>query len=114
VHPEDVPVEPGQTLLVVLPLGPFAAVAVNRVVGVVDEARRFAYAYGTLPGHPESGEESFSVELFPDGTVRVTVTVEAGPATLPAKLASPAVLRLQRRALARYLDAVAAHVAQTR
>jgi uncharacterized protein (UPF0548 family) len=30
-----------------------------RVVWIVDEPRRFGFAYGTLPGHPECGEERF-------------------------------------------------------
>jgi uncharacterized protein (UPF0548 family) len=29
-----------------------------RVVYVIDEADRQGFAYGTLPGHPESGEEA--------------------------------------------------------
>ena len=40
-----------------------------RVVWVVDEPDRRGFAYGTLPGHPESGEESFVVALRPDGEV---------------------------------------------
>lgn len=41
------------------------------VVWTVDEPRRRGWAYGTLPGHPERGEESFIVEWdgpdSPDG-----------------------------------------------
>ena len=33
-----------------------------RVVYTVDEPRRRGFAYGTLAGHPESGEEAFVVE----------------------------------------------------
>jgi uncharacterized protein (UPF0548 family) len=40
-----------------------------RVVYVVDEPDRRGFAYGTLPGHPDSGEEAFLVRLDPDGTV---------------------------------------------
>ena len=32
-----------------------------RVVAIVDEPDRFGFAYGTLPVHPEQGEESFLV-----------------------------------------------------
>ena len=35
-----------------------------RVVYVVDEPARRGFAYGTLHGHPESGEEAFLVELL--------------------------------------------------
>jgi len=53
----------------VLRLG-WVALGVNapvRVVYVVNEDRRKGFAYGTLPGHPESGEEAFVVELRDDG-----------------------------------------------
>src|SRR4051812_18106193 len=48
----------------VLRLG-WGAVGVNapvRVVCLLDEEQRKGFAYGTLPGHPESGEEAFVVE----------------------------------------------------
>lgn len=44
-----------------------------RVVYVIDEPRRRGFAYGTLPGHPESGEEAFIVELHDDGAVTFTI-----------------------------------------
>jgi uncharacterized protein (UPF0548 family) len=34
----------------------------GRVVWTVDDARRFGFAYGTLPDHPERGEERFVVQ----------------------------------------------------
>ena len=40
-------------------LGPVTAPC--RVVYVVDEPDRRGFAYGTLTGHPESGEELFTV-----------------------------------------------------
>jgi uncharacterized protein (UPF0548 family) len=45
------------------------------VVWVVDEDRRFGYGYGTLPGHPESGEEAFLV--YSDDADRVWFDVTA-------------------------------------
>lgn len=44
-----------------------------RVVAVVDEPRRRGFAYGTLPGHPLSGEESFVVEHRDDDSVWLTI-----------------------------------------
>jgi hypothetical protein len=32
-----------------------------RVVAVIDEANRYGFAYGTLPVHPETGEEAFMI-----------------------------------------------------
>ena len=41
-----------------------------RVVSIIDEPDRKGFAYGTLDGHPLSGEESFVVERTPDGSVK--------------------------------------------
>lgn len=40
-----------------------------RIVYTVEEPSRFGFAYGTLPGHIERGEELFLVEMAPDGAV---------------------------------------------
>src|SRR3954447_18894252 len=68
VGPEDPPTE-GATVAVAAPLGPLTAIAICRIVAVVDEADRFGFAYGTLPGHPECGEEAFLVARHGDATV---------------------------------------------
>ncbi len=51
-----------------------------RVVWTTEERRRAGWAYGTLPGHPESGEEAFVVDRTGDGTVWLTVTAFSRPA----------------------------------
>ena len=43
----------------------FWSVNVSRVVYVIDEDSRYGFAYGTLPGHAEEGEERFSIEHDP-------------------------------------------------
>lgn len=59
----DTPVaEPGTAVTVRLGIGRFGLRAPCRVVYVVHEPDRIGFAYGTLPGHPVSGEELFSVE----------------------------------------------------
>ena len=77
-----------------------------RVVYVVDEGRRRGFAYGTLPGHPESGEEAFVVEHLEDDTVRFAITAFSRPATLLAKLGGPVSRLVQSRVTNRYLRAV--------
>jgi uncharacterized protein (UPF0548 family) len=109
VHPAEAPIVVGTTLLVVLKVGPVAVVIPNRIVEVVDDADRFGFAYGTLEGHAERGEESFLVERRPSGEVCCTIRVDARPATTPARLAAPAVSWIQRWALGRYLEAVRRH-----
>ena len=44
-----------------------------RVVYVIDEPNRKGFAYGTLDGHPESGEESWIVDQTDDGSVWLIV-----------------------------------------
>ena len=44
-----------------------------RVASVVDEPNRFGFAYGTLPIHPEQGEQSFIVERDEGGKVTFTL-----------------------------------------
>jgi uncharacterized protein (UPF0548 family) len=61
------PLTYGPALAAPLPLGWIEVVC--RVVDVVDEPDRFGFAYGTLPVHPDQGEESFTVALLPDGGV---------------------------------------------
>ncbi|CAL9446568.1 hypothetical protein SUDANB105_02342 [Streptomyces sp. enrichment culture] len=66
-----------------------------RVVWTVDEPRRAGWAYGTLPGHPECGEESFVVDRTGDGTVWLTISAFSRPASWYAKAGGPATRGLQ-------------------
>jgi uncharacterized protein (UPF0548 family) len=54
-------------------LGSFSVREPVRVVAVVEDADRCGFAYGTLDGHPVSGEEAFVVHRAPDGTVPLTL-----------------------------------------
>ncbi len=79
-----------------------------RVVHTVDEPDRIGFAYGTLPGHPENGEEQFVVERAADGGVRLTVSAFSRPATTLARLGGPVTPWVQRRITQRYLRALEA------
>jgi uncharacterized protein (UPF0548 family) len=105
VLPPAAPLEVGTSLLVVAPVGPVELAVPNRVVGVVDEADRFGFAYGTVTGHAEAGEECFLAETSAPGLVRLSVRVHARPATLAARLGGPVVSWLQAVATRRYLAA---------
>ncbi|WP_306188104.1 MULTISPECIES: DUF1990 family protein [unclassified Streptomyces] len=61
-----------------------------RIVWTLDEPRRAGWAYGTLPGHPETGEESFVVDRTGDGTVWLTITAFSRPTKWYARAAGPA------------------------
>jgi uncharacterized protein (UPF0548 family) len=77
-----------------------------RVVWVVDEPDRRGFAYGTLPGHPESGEESFVVSLRPDGEVVYELRAFSRLGTRLSRLGGPVSRRVQTLALDRYVTAI--------
>jgi uncharacterized protein (UPF0548 family) len=68
-----------------------------RIVYVIDEPRWFGFAYGTLPGHVERGEERFSVEWLDDDTVWYDLMAFSRPHYWGARLVKPLARRLQRR-----------------
>lgn len=72
--------EPGVRLVVGLGRRPLRVLAPCRVVWAERGERRGGFGYGTLPGHPETGEEAFVVEWADDGAVWLTVTAYSRPA----------------------------------
>ena len=97
------------TVAVAAPLGPVTAVAVCRIVTVVDEPDRYGFAYGTLPGHPEQGEEAFVVERV-GGRTMFRVVAFSRPSELLARAGGPITRRIQRSTTRRYLSALVAYV----
>ena len=86
-------------------LGPVRAPC--RVVYVVDEPDRRGFAYGTLPGHAESGEELFLVRYDPaTENVYADVTAFSRHATWWSRLASPVTSLVQQIVTERYLRAL--------
>ena len=68
----------------------------TRIVYIIDEDRRFGFAYGTTAHHEEIGEERFLVEWREDG-VWYTIFAFSSPQTFLAKLGYPVARRMQRR-----------------
>lgn len=89
-----------------LGIGPAAVNAPCVVVYVVDQARRRGFAYGTLDGHPEQGEELFLVEHHDDDSVRLTIRAFSRPALWWSRAIGPAGRAVQRLVTARYLRAL--------
>lgn len=89
-------------------VGPLAVRAPCRVVRVVRDGDVAGFAYGTLPGHPESGEESFVVRLEDDGRVTFTVRAFAVEATPAARASGRLGSRLQGWVTDRYLRSLGA------
>jgi uncharacterized protein (UPF0548 family) len=100
-------VAPNATLILGLGIGPLRLRAPCRVVYVVEEPRRGGFAYGTLAGHPESGEEAFIVEHHRTDAVSFTVTAFSRPATRLARVAGPLGAIVQRQMTSRYLRTLA-------
>jgi uncharacterized protein (UPF0548 family) len=72
-----------------------------RVVWTIDEPDRIGFAYGTLPGHPASGEESFVVTRNADG-VHFMIRAYSRAGTWYARLGGPLTRIGQQLAARRY------------
>jgi uncharacterized protein (UPF0548 family) len=90
---------------VIVHLGPVRAPC--RVVYIIDEPDRCGFAYGTLPGHAESGEELFLVRFDPaTDDVFAEVAAFSRHGTWWSRLASPVTSLIQRIVTRRYLRAL--------
>lgn len=97
----DGPSDVGRT--VVLALGrPIGLAIPCRVVWTVDEPCRRGFGYGTLPGHPECGEESFILDLDDDDSVWLTVTAFTRPGDTVVRVLSPVARAIQSHFIGRY------------
>jgi len=98
---------PGDTAVLTIRFLGIAVAAPVRVVYVLDEPNRAGFAYGTLEGHPESGEEAFVVERTDDGSVWLTVSAFSRPSTWYWTALYPALRLAQAMYTRRYLRVLA-------
>lgn len=101
------PLEPGSPVLQAVPLGPWVLLAPCRVVYVVSEPDRAGFAYGTVVGHPERGEEAFLVRRSGD-LVTLTIRSFTRPGSPLVAAGWPIAGLAVRLAVARYGAAVVA------
>jgi uncharacterized protein (UPF0548 family) len=106
IFPSKQPINVGATVLAVVSFGVVTMVAPCRVVWVVNEPDKFGFAYGTLPGHPERGEEAFTVERRVGGTF-FSVRAFSQPAEALVRLSGPVGRVAQQFATRRYIGAMA-------
>jgi uncharacterized protein (UPF0548 family) len=99
----NAPIHIGSTVAIVVKHLGFWSLNACRIVYVVedvDETKKrstFGFAYGTLPGHAEVGEERFTVELnHDDDSVWYDIVAVSRPGSL-ARLGYPYSRRLQKR-----------------
>ncbi|HYD09099.1 MAG TPA: DUF1990 domain-containing protein [Acidimicrobiales bacterium] len=99
----DQPVHEGLTFALALPMPIGFVIATGRVVWVVRSEDEIGFAYGTLPSHPECGEEAFAVTRD-----RFDVWAFSRPRDPLARLGRPVARVIQRQANERYLAAMRA------
>ena len=97
IAPRGVAVEVGATVAVKARAFGTWSLNASRVVYVIDEPRRWGFAYGTLPDHVERGEERFLVEWLADDSVWYDILAFSRPQHPLVKLSSPLARMLQKR-----------------
>jgi uncharacterized protein (UPF0548 family) len=100
IDPVNAPIAEGQVVAMLAQVYGLWWLNACRIVYTIDETtptRRFGFAYGTLPGHVECGEERFSVEWLADDTVWYDLRAFSRPRFWLVKLAKPLARGLQRR-----------------
>jgi uncharacterized protein (UPF0548 family) len=102
----DGPLAVGTHVVIAAPLPIGWVDVVCRVVHLIDEVDRYGFAYGTLPIHPEQGEEAFVVARDAHGRTTFTVDAVSRSAYRLGRLIPFVNDRLQDRANRRYLDAI--------
>jgi len=96
----------GMTAKLGIRVWPLTITAPIRVVYLIDEPDRIGFAYGTMTGHPESGEESFIVDKRADDSVWLTIRAFSRASTWYYRLAWPILRFEQARFTKRYLRAL--------
>jgi len=101
LHPNDAPVAVGEVVCVVVNHGLCWSINPCRIIYVLEEngeVEKFGFAFGTLPGHSEEGEERFTVEWrHADDSVWYELLAFARPHHILAKIGSPFVGFFQRK-----------------
>ncbi len=101
-EPRDTPLVPGAVIAVWARKFGLTWINACRIVNVIDDevaaVRRFGFAYGTLPGHVESGEERFLVEWNRESDeVTYDILAFSRPRHWAVRLGYPMMRRSQRR-----------------
>lgn len=97
ILPRNAPIRPGVTVAMYAHLWGFWWSNACRIVYTLEEPDRFGFAYGTLPGHMECGEEIFCVSRDPEGRVWYELRAFSRPRHWMARLAYPMVRHWQAR-----------------
>lgn len=97
IAPEQAPIRTGQKVGVFFRLLGCWWWNSSEIVYTINEPQQFGFAYGTLPGHVEQGEERFMVEMMANGEVWYSIKAFSRPAYWFVWLMSPYARSQQRR-----------------
>jgi uncharacterized protein (UPF0548 family) len=101
------PARPGLTFVLSFRVSGVYVVAAGRVVYLTREPGRLGFAYGTLPQHPEQGEEAFHVVR--DGSrIVLQITAFSRPRHPLARAGAPVTRLVQVRMNKAYLQSMRA------
>jgi uncharacterized protein (UPF0548 family) len=114
ITPADARLVVGQTVGLVVRTGGVYMRAACRVVWTVDESDRFGFGYGTLPGHPECGEEAFVANRHADDRITFDITAVSKPRHPLVRLGAPVARVMQMRATRNYLAGMQAWMGSAR
>jgi uncharacterized protein (UPF0548 family) len=109
VRTESDVVTPGTRIVSGFGVGPFRINAPCEVVWVrwplsAAGPQSAGFGYGTLPGHPERGEEAFEVELDAQGRVMLKITAFSRHATWFYQAGGLVARAAQRHITSRYIE----------
>lgn len=97
----NTPIQTGATVAVLVRAMGIWSLNACRIVYVIEESgeiERFGFAYGTLPGHAERGEERFCIEWHQaNDSVWYDILAFSRPRQMLARLAYPYVRAMQKR-----------------
>lgn len=101
IAPKDAPIAEGSCVAIIVRHFGSWSLNASRIVYVIEEhgaPEIFGFAYGTLPGHVEQGEERFRVEYHPgDNSVWYDLFAFSRPRHVLARLGYPMSRQLQKR-----------------
>ena len=97
IVPCGVKVEVGATVAVKARAFGTWSLSAARVIYMIDEPRRFGFAYGTLPDHVECGEERFLIEWLEDDSVWYDIFAFSKPRHPLVRMSAPLARMLQKR-----------------
>ena len=100
------PLREGTHVQMRLRVGPLTFKIPCVVVWAERTAESWGFAYGTLPGHPERGEERFAVRLTPSGEVTFRIVAFSSHGRWFTRVGGPVARRMQRKTTERYLEAL--------